>query len=158
MHEPHRSGGFDQSASYRGRQASSSRRGSVSQGRGEHNANISSLGLGLQRGGCRYFMIKSWNHENVQAALNEATWATQVQNEEMFAEAFKNSRHVIFFFSVNNSKAFQGYVSSSLSINHVVPEMWLCSEHWANHRLGTNGIFTRCCSTTIMGAESTLAI
>lgn len=62
-------------------------------------------------------MIKSWNHENVQAALNEGTWATQVQNEEIFAEAYKNSRHVIFFFSVNNSKAFQGYVSpESLSV------------------------------------------
>ncbi|TID15236.1 YTH-domain-containing protein [Venturia nashicola] len=114
--ESHRIGGIDQSTSYRGRQFSGSRGGSVSRGRSEHNANDSSLGLGLRRGGCRYFMIKSWNHENVQAALQEGTWATQVQNEELFAEAFRNSRHVIFFFSVNNSKAFQGYVSACVSI------------------------------------------
>lgn len=102
-------------------------------------------------------MIKSWNHENVQAAVKEGTWATQVQNEELFAEAYKNSRHVIFFFSVNNSKAFQGYVS--LNLIHLcrrlcVDTLWICT----NHVKGTNGISTRCCSTAFMGAKSTLAI
>ncbi|RDI81607.1 hypothetical protein Vi05172_g8491 [Venturia inaequalis] len=128
--EPPRSSGIDQSTSYRGRQFSGSRGGNVSQGRTENNANTSSLGLGLQRGGCRYFMIKSWNHENVQAALKEGTWATQVQNEELFAEAFKNSRHVIFFFSVNNSKAFQGYARME-SLPGVAPQpSWVQNLRW----------------------------
>ncbi|QDS75070.1 hypothetical protein FKW77_006721 [Venturia effusa] len=114
-HEIHKSSDFDQNTAYRGRQAGGRRGGSVSRGRSEHVAKTSALGLGLQRGGCRYFMIKSWNHENVQTARKEGTWATQVQNEEMFTEAFKSSRHVIFFFSVNNSKAFQGYTMPNLN-------------------------------------------
>jgi YT521-B-like domain len=55
-------------------------------------------------------MIKSWNYENVEAAQRESIWATQPHNEELLAEAFKSSRHVILLFSVNKSTAFQGYV------------------------------------------------
>ena len=56
----------------------------------------------------RYFHIRSWNHENVWAALQDCTWVTQKTNERLFIEAFEQSRRVILFFSVNNSKAFQG--------------------------------------------------
>lgn len=61
--------------------------------------------------GVRYFLIKSWNHENVIAAQREQLWATQEKNEGLLAEAYKTSRHVILLFSVNKSMAFQGYVS-----------------------------------------------
>ena len=56
----------------------------------------------------RYFHIRSWNHENVWAAQQDCTWVTQKTNEMHFTEAFEQSRRVILFFSVNNSKAFQG--------------------------------------------------
>jgi hypothetical protein len=56
----------------------------------------------------RYFHIRSWNHENVRAAQQDCTWVTQKTNELTFVEAFEQSRRVILFFSVNNSKAFQG--------------------------------------------------
>ncbi|KAF2724796.1 hypothetical protein K431DRAFT_133025 [Polychaeton citri CBS 116435] len=54
-------------------------------------------------------MIKSWNHENVQAAMREHLWATQEKNEQLFTEAYHTSRAVVLFFSVNKSMAFQGY-------------------------------------------------
>jgi hypothetical protein len=68
-------------------------------------------GLELRKGNCRYFMVKSWNWDNVLQAQSDGLWVTQEQNESMYADAFRACRHVIFFFSVNNSKAFQGYVS-----------------------------------------------
>jgi hypothetical protein len=77
----------------------------------EHNAR----GLEPRKGNCRYFMVKSWNWDNVLQAQKDGLWVTQEQNESLYADAFKAYRHVIFFFSVNNSKAFQGYVSSLLS-------------------------------------------
>lgn len=58
-------------------------------------------------------MIKSWNYDNVEAAQRESIWATQPHNEELLAEAFKSSRHVILLFSVNKSTAFQGYVCAA---------------------------------------------
>ena len=58
-------------------------------------------------------MIKSWNYDNVEAAQRESIWATQPHNEELLAEAFKSSRHVILLFSVNKSTAFQGYVCAT---------------------------------------------
>lgn len=61
-------------------------------------------------------MIKSWNYENVEAAQRESIWATQPHNEELLAEAFKSSRHVILLFSVNKSTAFQGYVCAAFRI------------------------------------------
>ncbi|PPJ50247.1 hypothetical protein CBER1_04874 [Cercospora berteroae] len=68
-----------------------------------------SAGLELQKGGVRYFILKSWNHQNVEEAQRTNIWATQEKNEEMLTHAFKTARHVILLFSVNKSMAFQGY-------------------------------------------------
>ncbi|USW52746.1 Putative YTH domain containing protein [Septoria linicola] len=68
-----------------------------------------SAGLELKKGGVRYFMIKSWNMENVHEAQRTNIWATQEKNEEMLTHAVKTVRHVILLFSVNKSMAFQGY-------------------------------------------------
>lgn len=62
----------------------------------------------------RYFHMRSWNHENVRAAQRDCTWVTQRTNERTFIEAFERFRHVILFFSVNNSKAFQGIAEMGL--------------------------------------------
>lgn len=55
-------------------------------------------------------MIKSWNADNVAAAMRESLWSTQEKNEHLLADAYHSSRTVVLCFSVNNSKAFQGYV------------------------------------------------
>ncbi|KAL8946887.1 MAG: hypothetical protein Q9222_006772, partial [Ikaeria aurantiellina] len=68
-----------------------------------------SASLNLKAGDSRYFMIKSWNAENVEAAQRDCIWATQPKNLDVLTEAFNTCRNVILFFSVNNSRAFQGY-------------------------------------------------
>ncbi|KAF2215443.1 hypothetical protein CERZMDRAFT_82450 [Cercospora zeae-maydis SCOH1-5] len=68
-----------------------------------------SAGLDLQKGGVRYFILKSWNHQNVEEAQRTNIWATQQKNEETLTDAFKTARRVILLFSVNKSMAFQGY-------------------------------------------------
>ena len=57
----------------------------------------------------RYFLIKSWNYDNVLTSQRDGVWATQPHNEAILTEAFKTSRQVILVFSVNKSMAFQGY-------------------------------------------------
>ncbi|EEP80226.1 predicted protein [Uncinocarpus reesii 1704] len=57
----------------------------------------------------RFFMIKSHTLETVTASQTEGAWVTQRKNVEKLTDAFNSCRHVILFFSVNQSKAFQGY-------------------------------------------------
>jgi hypothetical protein len=66
-------------------------------------------GINLRVNNVRYFLIKSWNYENIETAQRECTWCTQTKNEDLFVDAFRNSKHVILIFSANNSHAFQGY-------------------------------------------------
>ncbi|KAK2762077.1 hypothetical protein FQN54_001084 [Arachnomyces sp. PD_36] len=65
--------------------------------------------LELHLGNVEYFVVKSWTYENVEISQREGTWATQAKNVEKLSEAYEKCRHVILVFSVNNSKAFQGY-------------------------------------------------
>lgn len=61
-------------------------------------------------------MIKSWNADNVNTAMRDSLWSTQEKNETLLADAFHTSHAVVLCFSVNNSKAFQGYVSHPSAI------------------------------------------
>jgi hypothetical protein len=44
-------------------------------------------------------------------------WITKAKNGSLFASAFKQHQNVYLLFSINKSKAFQGYVSVSLSLS-----------------------------------------
>ena len=85
-----------------------------------------------QSGKVRFFLLKSWNYENIAIAQDEGTWATQTKNENTFVEAFKTCRDVIFFFSANHSKAFQGYARmQGLPGERGVPQpSWVKNLHW----------------------------
>lgn len=85
--------------------------------------------------GVRYFMIKSWNHDNVLQAMKDDVWATQEKNEKLLTEAFRTSRHVILLFSVNKSMAFQGYV-------HLPPFPLTHPVHTETHSTGANDLPT----------------
>ncbi|KAL9027971.1 MAG: hypothetical protein Q9196_003587 [Gyalolechia fulgens] len=76
-----------------------------------HGAGVPSRSesLNLKAGDSRYFMIKSWNVENVEAAQRDCIWATQSKNLNVLTEAFNSCRNVILVFSVNGSRAFFGY-------------------------------------------------
>lgn len=72
--------------------------------------------------GIRYFMIKSWNYENVLSAQRDNLWATQQHNSDALTEAFQTSRHVILLFSVNKSMAFQGYALMTTAPDPALPK------------------------------------
>ncbi|KAF2171787.1 hypothetical protein M409DRAFT_50430 [Zasmidium cellare ATCC 36951] len=106
--------------------------------------------LDLRKGGVRYFLIKSWNHENVIAAQRENLWATQEKNEDLLAEACKTSRHVILLFSVNKSMAFQGYALMTSPPDPKMPKPafasklnWGTSAAFSLRWLGTTSIHFR---------------
>jgi len=79
----------------------------------------------------RYFIVKSFNEDNVLKCVQDVStstypkqpfakfaqsiWTTQAQNGPIFAEAFENCKNVILVFSINKSRAFQGYVSHPIA-------------------------------------------
>ncbi|KAE8451563.1 hypothetical protein EG329_003636 [Mollisiaceae sp. DMI_Dod_QoI] len=82
------------------------------------------------RGDTRYFIVKSFNEENVLKCIQDSVWTTQVQNGSIFKEAFETCRNVILVFSINKSRAFQGYARmESLPGSVEVPE-WQRSINW----------------------------
>ncbi|KAK5113318.1 hypothetical protein LTR85_010935 [Meristemomyces frigidus] len=97
-----------------------------------------SAGLDLPKGGVRYFMIKSWNHDNVLTAQRDGLWATQTKNSDLLADAFRSARHVILLFSVNKSMAFQGYALMTSPPDPTLPKPPFCAKlNW-----GTSPAFT----------------
>lgn len=87
-----------------------------------------------RKGDTRFFIVKSFNEENVRKCMEDVgptalptpcrvrrqlsslqnLWTTQVQNGEILSEAYAKCKNVILFFSINKSRAFQGYVSIAL--------------------------------------------
>jgi hypothetical protein len=59
----------------------------------------------------RFFIIKSWNMQNVIEAQRDGVWATQEKNTRLFIDAFHSCHSVVLLLSVNKSMAFQGAVS-----------------------------------------------
>jgi hypothetical protein len=91
--------------------------------------------------------VKSFNEENVVRCIEDVSfppnyearakqylqsiWTTQVENGEIFKAAFLKYKNVILVFSVNQSRAFQGYVSDPLLAGFNAAPV--------NHGLGPNG-------------------
>ncbi|RDL39607.1 uncharacterized protein BP5553_03947 [Venustampulla echinocandica] len=81
-------------------------------------------------GDTRYFIVKSFNEENVLNCIEDSAWTTQIQNGAIFKEAFESCKNVILVFSINKSKAFQGYARmESLPGSVEVPE-WQTAINW----------------------------
>ncbi|PMD46260.1 YTH-domain-containing protein [Hyaloscypha variabilis F] len=88
---------------------------------------------GFDRGGkgdTRYFIVKSFNEDNVLNCIEDSIWTTQVQNGSVFKEAFETCKNVILVFSINKSRAFQGYARmESLPGSVAVPD-WQKAINW----------------------------
>ncbi|KAH6723959.1 YT521-B-like domain-containing protein [Leptodontidium sp. MPI-SDFR-AT-0119] len=88
---------------------------------------------GFDRGGrgeTRYFIVKSFNEENVLRCIQDSVWTTQLQNGSIFKEAFETCKNVILVFSINKSRAFQGYARmESVPGSVEVPE-WQRAINW----------------------------
>ncbi|KAF7558477.1 hypothetical protein G7046_g5684 [Stylonectria norvegica] len=82
----------------------------------------SRLDLGPKgRGETRFFLVKSNTELNVFQCHRDGIWVTQKHNARMLAEAFRGSRNVILFFSVNQSSAFQGYAKMTTPPDDMIP-------------------------------------
>ncbi|XP_073012718.1 uncharacterized protein [Typha latifolia] len=80
----------------------------------------------------RYFIIKSLSHQNIQLSVEKGIWATQLMNEPILEEAFRNSHRVILIFSVNMSGFFQGYAQMMSSVG------WRRDNVWSKSSGGSN--------------------
>ncbi|CAF1317062.1 unnamed protein product [Rotaria sp. Silwood1] len=80
-----------------------------------------------------YFLMKSWNEENILLAkakvklllcifdtilIFKGVWSTPPHNEDKLNQAFRDHQYVILIFSVNSSKAFQGFAFISCEARH----------------------------------------
>ena len=57
----------------------------------------------------RFFVIKSFSARDLNISMQRSVWATQPRNEQRLNEAYNDAEAVVLFFSVNESRAFQGY-------------------------------------------------
>ncbi|KAL1839454.1 hypothetical protein VTJ49DRAFT_1492 [Mycothermus thermophilus] len=84
-----------------------------------------------RKGDTRFFIVKSFNDENVRRCMEDGLWTTQVQNEKMLSDAFAQCKNVILFFSVNKSKAFQGYARMASAPSPDIPKpSFVKGIHW----------------------------
>ncbi|KAJ4855495.1 uncharacterized protein T069G_11053 [Trichoderma breve] len=79
----------------------------------------------------RYFLIKSFNFKNVDMSQRDGLWITSARNGAIFANAFKHHKNVFLIFSVNKSKAFQGYARmTSPPTTTIPPPEWMNNISW----------------------------
>ncbi|KAG9756641.1 hypothetical protein KCU73_g4816, partial [Aureobasidium melanogenum] len=76
----------------------------------------------------RFFIIKSWNMQNVIDAQRDGVWATQEKNTRLFTDAFHTCRSVLLLFSVNKSMAFQGAAVMTSPPSPTVPQPLFCKK------------------------------
>ncbi|KAK3316214.1 YT521-B-like domain-containing protein [Apodospora peruviana] len=82
-------------------------------------------------GETRFFMVKSFNEDNVRKCMEDGVWATQTKNGQVLTSAFANCKNVILFFSINKSRAFQGYARMKTAPSPDTPRpKWMNSIHW----------------------------
>lgn len=79
----------------------------------------------------------------------QCTWATQEKNLALLTEAYHTSRNVLLFFSVNNSRAFQGYarMSSSPSTD-IPPPAWTQNLLWVSPLRSSSPLLSQPVATT----------
>ncbi|KAF7862853.1 uncharacterized protein EAF02_010402 [Botrytis sinoallii] len=142
---------FEVHGSYRGKAFDPNYRGRGGRGRGRGNweshesrseagfGSRNALGKpykdprGFDRGGkgdTRYFIVKSFNDENVIKCIEDGIWTTQAQNGPIFKEAFETCKNVILIFSINKSRAFQGYARMETLPGAIKVPSWQNSINW----------------------------
>ncbi|KAL7957070.1 YT521-B-like domain-containing protein [Trichoderma compactum] len=78
-----------------------------------------------------YFLVKSFNFTNVDKSQRDGLWITSACNGAILANAFKHHKNVFLLFSVNKSKAFQGYARmTSLPSTTIPPPKWMSKTSW----------------------------
>ncbi|QPH11052.1 hypothetical protein C2857_002617 [Epichloe festucae Fl1] len=76
----------------------------------------------------RYFLVKSSNTTNVYMSRRDNLWITLAKNGPLFARAFRECKSVVLFFSINKSKAFQGYAKMASPPDRSIPHpSWIAT-------------------------------
>ncbi|KAL2262762.1 hypothetical protein VTK26DRAFT_152 [Humicola hyalothermophila] len=84
-----------------------------------------------RRGDTRFFIVKSFNEENVRQCMEDNLWITQTQNVQTLTSAFAKCKNVILFFSINKSRAFQGWARMVSAPSPDTPRpRWVKGIHW----------------------------
>ncbi|KAL7815460.1 YT521-B-like domain-containing protein [Trichoderma aethiopicum] len=79
----------------------------------------------------RYFLVKSFNVSNVEMSQRDGLWITKAKNGSLFASAFAQHKNVYLIFSINKSKAFQGYARmTSAPDGNIPPAKWMNNISW----------------------------
>ncbi|KAH8668138.1 YT521-B-like domain-containing protein [Tricladium varicosporioides] len=82
------------------------------------------------KGDTRYFIVKSFNEDDVLKSIEDSIWTAQVQNGSIFKGAFETCKNVILVFSINKSHAFQGYARMESLPGSVEVPTWKKSINW----------------------------
>ncbi|KAK3692303.1 YT521-B-like domain-containing protein [Podospora appendiculata] len=83
------------------------------------------------KGDTRFFIVKSFNEDNVLKCMEDGVWATQTKNGQLLTTAFANCQNVILFFSINKSRAFQGFARMATTPSPDTPRpKWMNGIHW----------------------------
>ncbi|KAI4848344.1 hypothetical protein E4T44_03984 [Aureobasidium sp. EXF-8845] len=90
-------------------------------GQGGHSSNKAAVQE-------RFFIIKSWNMQNVIEAQRDGVWVTQEKNTRLFTDAFHSCHSVVLLFSVNKSMAFQGAAIMTTPPSASVPQPQFCKK------------------------------
>ncbi|KAL7929071.1 YT521-B-like domain-containing protein [Trichoderma chlorosporum] len=79
----------------------------------------------------RYFLVKSFNIKNVDMSQRDGLWITSAHNGVIFANAFQHHKDVFLIFSINKSKAFQGYARMITRPQATIPHAkWMRDIPW----------------------------
>ncbi|KAL7788186.1 hypothetical protein V8C37DRAFT_411754 [Trichoderma ceciliae] len=79
----------------------------------------------------RYFLVKSFNAMNVEMSQRDGLWITKAKNGPIFTSAFHQHKNVFLIFSVNKSKAFQGYARLTTAPNaDIATARWMSNISW----------------------------
>ncbi|KAH6608818.1 gpi mannosyltransferase 2 [Trichoderma cornu-damae] len=79
----------------------------------------------------RYFLVKSFNTTNVEMSQRDGLWITKAKNGSKFASAFNQHKNVFLIFSVNKSKAFQGYARMKTAPHaNIAMVKWMENINW----------------------------
>ncbi|KAM0451461.1 hypothetical protein ACHAO4_006136 [Trichoderma viride] len=75
--------------------------------------------------------VKSFNSINVDMAQRDGLWITKAENGPMLSFAFHQCKAVYLIFSINKSKAFQGYARMTTAPDpNIAPAKWMSNISW----------------------------
>ena len=75
--------------------------------------------------------MKSYSMADLRTSMQKGAWATQARNEPKLNAAFEGASCVVLFFSVNESRAFQGYARMASKTGGAAADVtWMEGQSW----------------------------